>query len=136
MAFLAPWFLAGLIAVAVPLIIHLRRSRRATRIVFSTTRFFDDRFIRSARRARLQDRLLMLLRMLLLALLALALARPALRLPGISRLFGLGGGKRVVALVVDDSASMGAAGPGGGAARPGAGCRPGRPGRLLGLERR
>ena len=113
MAFLAPWFLAGLIAVAVPLIIHLRRSRRATRIVFSTTRFFDDRFIRSARRARLQDRLLMLLRMLLLALLALALARPALRLPGISRLFGLGGGKRVVALVVDDSASMGATGPGG-----------------------
>jgi len=113
MAFLAPWFLVGLIAVAVPMIIHLRRSRRATRIVFSTLRFFDDRFVRSARRARLQDRLLMLLRMLLLALLAIALAQPALRLPGLNRLLGLVGGKRMVALVIDNSASMSAVGSDG-----------------------
>lgn len=101
--FLAPWFLLGLLAAAVPAVIHLRRSRRMERIVFSTNRFFDEAFIRASRQAKLHDRLMMLLRMLLLMLLALALAQPLLRLP---QLTGLAGTGRVVAIVIDDSASM------------------------------
>ncbi len=104
MTFLAPWLLLGVLAAAVPLLIHLRRSRRSRRIVFSTTRFFDERFLRATRRARLQDRAVMLLRMALLALLALALAQPLLRWGGLSVL-GAGSG-RTVAIVIDDSASM------------------------------
>lgn len=105
--FAAPLFLFGLLATAIPLLLHLRRSRRVRRIVFSTTRFFDERFIRASRRARIQDRLLMALRMALLALFALALAQPLLRLPQLAPLAGLTGAKRRVAIVLDDSASMG-----------------------------
>ncbi|MBE3068626.1 MAG: BatA domain-containing protein, partial [Planctomycetes bacterium] len=108
MTLLAPWFLIGLLAVAIPLILHLRRSRRAQKIVFSTTQFFDEQFIRSARRARVQDLLLLALRMALLALFVLALAQPLIRTPGLAGLIG-GGGRRV-AIVLDDSASMTAAG--------------------------
>ena len=89
--FAAPLFLFGLLAAAVPLVIHLRRARHVRRIVFSTTRFFDEAFIRAARRARLQDRLLMLLRMALIMLFVLALAQPLLKLPGLG---ALGGGRR------------------------------------------
>jgi hypothetical protein len=107
--FLAPWFLLGLLAVSIPLAIHLRRATHQQRIVFSTTRFFDESFVRAARKAKLQDRALMLLRMALLALFALALAQPLLRLPGLGALASLAGGGRTVILVLDDSASMGVA---------------------------
>ena len=108
MIFLAPWFLLGLLAVGIPLVLHLRRSRRRQRIVFSTTQFFDERFMRSARRARIQDLLLMLLRMALLAFFALALAQPLIRAPGLAKLLGSAAGTRRVAIIIDDSASMGA----------------------------
>ncbi len=108
MTLLAPWFLLGLVSVAVPLILHLRRSRRAQRIVFSTTQFFDERFIRSARRARLQDLLLLVLRVALLAFFILALAQPLIRTTGLAGLLDLGGGGRQVAIILDDSASMAA----------------------------
>ncbi|HUU10289.1 MAG TPA: BatA domain-containing protein [Phycisphaerae bacterium] len=110
MTLLAPWFLLGLLAVAVPLILHLRRSRRAQKIVFSTNQFFDEQFIRSARRARIQDLLLLVLRMALLAFFVLALAQPLIRTPGLAGLLGMGGGGRQVAIVLDDSASMTASG--------------------------
>ncbi|MFW5682690.1 MAG: BatA domain-containing protein [Phycisphaeraceae bacterium] len=108
MTLLAPWFLIGLFAVGIPLLLHLRRSRRANRIVFSTTQFFDDQFMRSARRAKLQDLLLMMLRMALLAALILALAQPLIRAPGVGAWLGMGT-SQTVAIVIDDSASMNAA---------------------------
>lgn len=107
--FLAPWFLLGLLTVAIPVIIHLRRSTRTQRIIFSTTRFFDEQFVRSARKARLQDLLLMMLRMALLALFVLALSQPLLRLPGLSGLARMVEGGRTIVIVLDDSASMGVA---------------------------
>jgi len=108
MTFIAPWFLLALLSVAIPLILHLRRSRRTQKIVFSTTQFFDEDFIRSARRARIQDILLMMLRMALLAFFALALAQPLVRSKGLAGLLGLGRDARRVGIVLDDSASMGA----------------------------
>src|SRR5687768_1746352 len=105
MTFLAPWFLLGLLAAAIPLVLHLRRSRQSKRIVFSTTRFFDEEFIRSSKRARVQDRVIMALRIALLALFALALAQPLAKLPGFRSLAGLAGSARKVAIVIDDSAS-------------------------------
>ena len=104
LSLVAPWFLLGLAAAVIPLLLHLRRARRVNKITFSTTRFFDEEFMRAARRARLQDILLMLLRMALFCLFALALSRPLLSLPGF---VGLGVGQRNVAIVLDDSASMG-----------------------------
>jgi hypothetical protein len=107
MIFLAPWFLLGTLAAAIPLVLHLRRSRRKNKIVFSTTAFFDEQFLRTARRAQVQDVLLMILRMALLLLLALALAQPLLHFPWMANLLGPLGGKQTVAIILDDSASMG-----------------------------
>lgn len=107
MIFLAPFFLIGLAAAAVPLLLHLRRARQSVTIAFSTNEFFDERFFRAARRAKIQDMLLMLFRMALPALLALALAQPLLRGAGFG-VFGRAGEPRRVAVVLDDSASMGA----------------------------
>src|SRR2546428_12985446 len=99
--FLTPAFLIGLLAAAIPLVIHLSRSRRTKKMRFSTTRFFTDQFLRSYRMSRLKELLLLACRMALCALLAAALARPLIMPKG--QTF-LPGGSRSVAIVVDGSA--------------------------------
>ena len=78
-AFLHPIFLAGLAAAAIPLLLHLLQKRRRTPIPFSAVRFLQQAQKRSARRLRLENAGLWLLRTALLALLALAFAQPVLR---------------------------------------------------------
>src|SRR5262249_16966370 len=102
--FLTPLYLVGLLSAAIPLIIHLSRSRRTKKMRFSTTRFFTDQFLRSYRMSRLKELLLLALRMALCGLLAFALARPLVMPKGQSFLMG---GSRAVVLVIDNSASMG-----------------------------
>src|SRR5437773_1508494 len=101
--FLSPLFLIGLVSAAIPLLIHLSRSRRTKKIQFSTTRFLTDQFLRSYRMSRLKELLLLACRMALCALLAMALSRPLFtpQSPTFS------GGSRSVVLVLDNSASMG-----------------------------
>src|SRR5437868_14659819 len=70
------WLLLGLVGAAIPLIIHLSRSRRMKKMRFSTTRFFTDQFLRSYRMSRLKELFLLACRMAVCALLALALAQP------------------------------------------------------------
>src|SRR5436190_2196291 len=76
--FLSPIFLVGLLSAAIPLLVHLSRSRRTKKIQFSTTRFLTDHFLRSYRMSRLKELLLLAFRMALFALFAMALARPML----------------------------------------------------------
>ncbi|QJE94366.1 BatA domain-containing protein [Luteolibacter luteus] len=76
MAFLAPFFLAGLAALALPVLLHLRKNRPKETVVFSSLMFFDDQPPITKRRSRLQDILLLILRCIALALLVLAFARP------------------------------------------------------------
>src|SRR5688572_9878759 len=104
LTFLSPLFLVGVASAAIPLIIHLSRSRRTKKMRFSTTRFFTDQFLRSYRMSRLKELFLLACRMLLFGLLATALARP-LVLPKNSPT--LTAGSRSVVFVVDNSASMG-----------------------------
>src|SRR5262249_61156640 len=73
---LSPWYLVGLGAAAIPLIIHLSRSRRTKKMRFSTTRFFTDQFLRSYRMSRLKELALLACRMALFAFLAMALTQP------------------------------------------------------------
>jgi len=103
LTFLTPLFLAGLAAAAVPVLVHLSRSRRTRRMRFSTTRFFTDQFLRSCRMSRVKERLLLALRVGVLVFLALAMARPVFLPKGMAFLTG----RRSVVFVVDDSASMG-----------------------------
>ena len=81
-------FLFGLTSAAIPLIIHLTRSRRTKKMQFSTTRFFTDQFLRSYRMSQVKELLLLLVRMALCALFVIALAKPLLQPPGRSMLFG------------------------------------------------
>ena len=76
MHFLVPLFLAALGALAVPVLLHVRRQLPRERVPFSAVMFLDEAAPRTRRRMRLQDLLLLLLRCLGLALLAFAFARP------------------------------------------------------------
>jgi hypothetical protein len=101
MGLFAPWFLAGVASVGLPIYLHLLRRHRTTPRPFSSLMFFEPRTQSSIRHRRLRYLLLLSLRMALLVLLALAFAnpfitRPAARTPG----------GRLVLLVVDDSFSM------------------------------
>lgn len=102
--FLNPWFLVGLAAVAVPVVIHLLTRDRVRRVPFSTLRFFAKVSRKVLRKKRFREMLLLAMRAAVFALLALAFARPLLE-PRDDALAGAADTARV--LLVDVSASMG-----------------------------
>jgi len=79
MNFLNPFFLIGLAAVSIPLVIHLINLRKPERIAFSTTAFLEELQKSTIRRLRIKDYLLLALRILAIIFLVLALAGPYLR---------------------------------------------------------
>ena len=76
MAFAAPWMLLGLATVAGPIIIHLLDRQRRESVPWPALRFLRMAHQQTARRARIKNWLVLLLRCLLLILLFLALAMP------------------------------------------------------------
>lgn len=90
--------LAGVIAVAVPILIHLLSRRRRKPIEWAAMRFLLEAFRRHRRRLRIEQLLLLATRCLIVLLLGLALARPLLEQTGLA---GFGGG-RAVFIVIDD----------------------------------
>ncbi|MEK6571479.1 MAG: BatA domain-containing protein, partial [Bacteroidota bacterium] len=104
MIFLNPAVLFGLIAVAIPLVLHLLNLRKLRTVEFSTLAFLKELQKSKMRRLKLRQILLLILRTLLIACLVLAFARPALRGTGVS---GLGThAKTTAVLLFDDSFSM------------------------------
>jgi hypothetical protein len=101
MGFLAPWFLAGAVAVGLPFWIHLLRQYRSTPHPFSSLMFFERRTQSSIKHRRLRYLLLLSLRVALLLLLALAFANPF-----VSRTNASGGSRKMLILAVDNSFSM------------------------------
>jgi hypothetical protein len=79
LGFLNPIFLFGILAAAVPLIIHLWSRRQAKTVDFSSLMFLLVAHRQSVRRIQLKHLLILLLRMAILILIALALARPLLK---------------------------------------------------------
>ncbi|MEK0447509.1 MAG: hypothetical protein RLZZ399_2830, partial [Verrucomicrobiota bacterium] len=75
MGFLTPWFLLGLLAVAGPVVAHLRRRSIQKRLAFSAVEFLQPHPPRTARR-RWEDLALLAVRCAALALISLAFARP------------------------------------------------------------
>ena len=104
MAFLNPFFLFGLLAAGIPLLIHLWNRRRVVTIDFSSLMFLAAAHRENARRFQLRQLLILLLRMAIVAIIALALARPflTLGLPVASVR-----AKTDVVIVLDNSYSMG-----------------------------
>ena len=101
MGFFAPWFLAGIAAVAVPIYVHLLRRHTTTPHPFSSLMFFERRTQSSIKHRRLRYLLLLSLRTLLLLLLALAFANPF-----INRTAANMSSEKLLLLVIDNSFSM------------------------------
>ena len=102
MGFLAPWALAGLVAVGLPVWLHLLKKHKTTPLPFASLMFFERRTQSSIKHRRLQYLLLLALRTAVVALLAFAFARPYLQ----SRLAALAGGPKLTVLAIDNSFSM------------------------------
>lgn len=104
MSFLAPLFLAGLVALAVPILIHLTHKERREPVIFPSLMFLRRITFRTERRQRIRHWVLFALRTAALILVVGAFARPLLSgAKGITA--GLGAARELV-LLVDRSYSM------------------------------
>ena len=104
MSFLAPLFLLGLAALAVPVLIHLTQKERKSVVQFPSLMFLRKIPYESVQRRRIRDWLLLALRLAAIALIVTAFARPFLR--GAS-LAAAPGGARDIVVLLDRSYSMG-----------------------------
>ncbi|HWB83920.1 MAG TPA: BatA domain-containing protein [Bryobacteraceae bacterium] len=102
MGFLAPWFLAGAVAVGLPIWLHLLKKHKTTPLPFSSLMFFERRTQSSIKHRRLRYLLLFALRTALILLLVLAFANPYIHrtIPPTSR------SGEITVLAIDNSLSM------------------------------
>src|SRR5215469_9091995 len=100
MNFLNPSLLYGLVLVGIPLIIHLIRRRRLKVVRWAAMEFLRQSQRKQRRRLRIEELILLALRMLIVALAALAFARPVLRALGLPL---LSQNARVYAVIVLDN---------------------------------
>jgi hypothetical protein len=100
MGFLAPWFLAGLAAIGIPVYVHLLRRHTTTPQPVSSLMFFEQGTQSSTRHRRLRHLLLFALRAALVLLLVLAFANPFIRRTD------AGAKDKLLLVVVDNSFSM------------------------------
>jgi len=107
--FLNPLFLFGLLAAAIPIVIHLFTRKRPREVRFSSLEFLSEVNASEIRRIQLKQWLLLLLRTLAVIALALAMSRPVLRASAGPRQ----GTATTVVVLVDRSGSMGATTPAG-----------------------
>lgn len=103
MSFLTPILLTLAGFAAIPVLLHLIRRKRVRILDFPTFRFLKKAAMEQRFHLRLQDQLLMFLRMLILLLLALAFAGPLIKKTFSANTRFLGASN---ILVVDDSLSM------------------------------
>ncbi|MEX1010686.1 MAG: VWA domain-containing protein [Balneolaceae bacterium] len=104
MSFLSPLFLIGLLAVAIPFLIHFVFRRKPRHIRFSSLALFNTLRENTLRRVRIRRWLLLALRAMVLLMLALALARPFLPNPDGTRHVNYQPG--ITAILIDNSPSM------------------------------
>ena len=104
MGFLNPILLLGVLAAAIPLLIHLWSRRQAKRVDFSSLMFLLVAHRQNVRRIQLKNLLILFLRVAIVTLIALALARPLLK-----NQFSFAGAraKTSAVIILDNSFSMG-----------------------------
>jgi hypothetical protein len=107
LSFLVPAFLAGLLALAVPVIIHLTRRQTKQPLGFPSLMFVRQIPDRTVRKRHLHRWPLFLLRCAALALLVLAFARPFLQSRDATAATTISRGAREVVILLDRSYSMG-----------------------------
>jgi len=106
MGFLAPWFLAGMAALGLPVWLHLLRKHKTTPLPFSSLMFFERRTQSSIKHKRLRYLVLFAARTLLVLLIVVAFAHPFVerRIPPRTR------SNEVTVVAIDNSLSMRAGG--------------------------
>jgi hypothetical protein len=104
LAFANPLYLWGLLATALPILVHLFNQRRPRPLAFGAIDFVLRSQRQKARRLRLRQILLLAMRCLLIAGIAVALARPSIKPKG--NLAVAPAGPQATALVLDASLSM------------------------------
>src|SRR5256714_10049338 len=105
MAFLTPFFLLGLGAIAIPVLIHLIQREKKHVVEFPSLMFVQRIPYQSVRRRRIRHWALLLLRCAAILLIVAAFARPFIRQTAIAA--AATGGTRDVVILLDRSASMG-----------------------------
>lgn len=102
MQLLFPDFLFGLAAVSIPVIIHLLQLRRPQRLQFTNTEFIRQLALTTARQRRVEQWLLLLLRVAVVVFLVLAFCQPFIP----ARKQVASGTGSIAAVLVDTSPSM------------------------------
>ncbi|MGQ9643178.1 MAG: BatA domain-containing protein [Ignavibacterium sp.] len=111
MTFLNPAVLIGLLAAAIPVIIHLLNLRKLKKIEFSTLAFLKELQKNKIRKIKIKQWLLLVLRVLIVLFIVMAFARPALR--GLSIAGTTSAAKTTAVFIVDNSFSMSVLGQNG-----------------------
>lgn len=104
MSFLAPLFLAGFAALAIPILIHLSHRTKKEAIPFPSLMFLSKVPFRTVRRQRIRHWLLFLLRSAAIILLVAAFARPLFE--NLSLGAAGAGSAREIVVMIDRSFSM------------------------------
>ncbi|MBK8659237.1 MAG: BatA and WFA domain-containing protein [Bacteroidetes bacterium] len=104
MQFLFPWFLTALVALAIPVIIHLFNFRRFKTVYFSNVKFLKEVKEETASRSKLKHLLVLAARLLALAFLVFAFAQPFIS----NKKNQFAAGKKNVSIYIDNSFSVNA----------------------------
>ncbi|MGE5499298.1 MAG: BatA domain-containing protein [Syntrophothermus sp.] len=104
MTFLNPAVLIGLIATAIPVLLHLLNLRKLKRIDFSTLAFLKELQKNKIRKIKLKQWLLLVLRTLIILLAVASFARPALQ--GLSIGGTTSSAKTTAVFIIDNTLSM------------------------------
>ncbi|MBP6717063.1 MAG: BatA and WFA domain-containing protein, partial [Acidobacteria bacterium] len=105
MSFLTPAFFIGLLAIGIPILVHLTQKEKKTIIDFPSLMFLRQVPYTSVRRRSIRDIWLLLLRIAALLLMVLAFSRPWFSTGSLAA--SLPGSTREVVILLDRSASMG-----------------------------
>jgi hypothetical protein len=104
MAFLAPLFFVALAGLAIPVLLHLTQREKKQVVYFPSLMFVRRIPYKSVRRRKIQNWLLLAIRMAALALVILAFARPWLQFTDAAA--PIGSGARELVVLLDNSYSM------------------------------
>jgi hypothetical protein len=110
MEFANPFFLFGLVAIAIPIIIHLFNFRRFKKVFFTNVRFIQELKQQTRQQSQLRHLLILLMRILAIAALVLAFAQPYIP---VSESTAGRSATHAISIYVDNSFSMEAESPEG-----------------------
>ncbi|MFZ4398699.1 MAG: BatA domain-containing protein [Bacteroidales bacterium] len=103
MQFVNPYFLWGLLAIGIPIIIHLFNFRKFKKVYFSNVSFLEELKVQTQKYSRLKHLLILAMRILAIICLVFAFAQPYIPFSGNKKAVA---GKNVVSIYVDNSFSM------------------------------